>query len=146
MKTYFWPFFSWELSFFTPTFWPIFQIFHAFCLDLGFKQKVKRRRGFCLNYDQSIRKTLKKTCFSNILKKNIIFVLFHGHFCSFTGIVFCFFSRASIWVSRARFDEKFHVHFCVFTCTFLCFLRFFHGHEYFFHGEKKNTGPTWLVL
>ena len=75
-----------------------------------------RRRGFCFNYDQSIGKTLKKTCFSNILKK--IFVFFHGHFCSFTGIIFCFFSRAWNWVSRAKFYEKFHGHFCVFTCTF----------------------------
>ena len=122
-------FFHGHFSFFTPTFWPIFQIFHAhdfffhgqfFRFFHGKKITFHGQKiwyfSFCLNYDQSIGKTLKKTCFSNILKK--IFVFFHGHFCSFTGIVFSFFSRAWIWVSRAKFDEKFHGHFCVFTCTF----------------------------
>ena len=68
--------------------------------------------------------------------RNKICVLFHGHFCSFTGIVFCFFSRASIWVSRARFYEKFHGHFCVFTCTFYVFSGFFTGTIFFSRGKK----------
>ena len=65
-------------------------------------------------------------------RRNIIFVLFHGHFCSFTGIVFYFFSRASNWVSRARFDEKFHVHFFM-------FFEVFSRARIFFHGEKNTA-------
>ena len=120
-------------------------------LALGFQQKVKRRKVFCLNYEKTIGKTFEKTCFSNILKK--IFVFFHGHFCSFTGILFCFFHVYQIEFHGQDFVKNFtgtfvfsralfYVFSGFFTGTFFFtgnFFVFFHGYDFFFHGEKKNT-------
>ena len=107
------------------------------CTGFGLlAESQKEKEGSLFKVWTNYLKNLKKRVFTKYWR-NIIFVFFHGHFCSFTVIVFCLFSRASIWVSRARFCKKFHGQFWFFTRTFLGFFRFFHGHFLFSRATSR---------
>ena len=103
---------------------------------MGFKQKVKRSRGFCLNYDQSIGKTLKKNMFFQHTEKKIVF--FHGHFCSFTGIASCFFHVHEFEFHGQNLMKNFTGTFLFSRALFNVFSGFFTGTVFFFHGKKKT--------
>ena len=117
----FWAFFRFfhgQKPFFTPTFWPNFDLFHAhFCFHGHFL-----------------------VIFSRVTNKfsraEIVFL--YGEFYSFNGYILHFFSRASFWFSRAHFQDNFHGQFSIFTCTSRGFFRFFSRAFIFFTGTNVH--------
>ena len=84
-------------------------------------------------------KLWKRTCFSNILKKKIVF--FHGHFCSFTGIASCFFHVHEFEFHGQNLMKNFTGTFLFSRALFNVFSGFFTGTVFFFTRKKNTAHP-----
>ena len=90
------------------------------------------------------RKNFEKNMFFQHIGKKI-FVFFHGHFCSFTGIVFCFFHVHEFEFHGQNLMKIFTGTFLFSRALFNVFSGFFTGTCLFFTG-KKNTVSSSVTI